>query len=188
MKPDKFKILVNAYLDKRISREDLQRLLKEISQNPAQRKLFEEYCRLHRGVALALTPQRRKKSRVPYLFQRYTSQTVAAAMLLLFGLSSYLFLKDKNTTPPANAGELAATTLSPQYPSRTTSGRNYGTLTAAPFQPASLSLRHQIQVEKEWKDPNFNLPVRFENLPVDRFKPAELQPFQPSDTYQDLYY
>ena len=62
MTDDRFRELVNLYLDKEIAREDLAELREELKLNRARRMDFEERCRLHQAMALALAPKGETKT------------------------------------------------------------------------------------------------------------------------------
>jgi len=54
MTDDRFKELVNLYLDKEISVDDLEHLKQELASNPDRKKVFVERCRLHQAMRIAL--------------------------------------------------------------------------------------------------------------------------------------
>lgn len=70
MTDETFTELVNLYLDKEISEEDLARLQAELAIDPERQQSFRERCRLHRAMQLALNPglsqsQRARQARRP---------------------------------------------------------------------------------------------------------------------------
>lgn len=56
MTEEKFTELVNLYLDKEISAEDLERMKAEISANSERKRVFVDRCRLHKAMRMALEP------------------------------------------------------------------------------------------------------------------------------------
>jgi len=54
MNEEKFSELVNLYLDKEISKEGIELLKKELERNPERKSEFQERCRLHQAMRLAL--------------------------------------------------------------------------------------------------------------------------------------
>lgn len=52
MKDPRFIELVNLYIDRQISAEETAELEAEIQRNPARRRAYQEYCRLHRATRL----------------------------------------------------------------------------------------------------------------------------------------
>lgn len=56
MTEETFTELVNLYLDKEISEEDLARLQAELAVDSERQQSFRERCRLHRAMQLALNP------------------------------------------------------------------------------------------------------------------------------------
>lgn len=54
MKESKFIELLNLYVDKQISPEEAASLEETILQNPRRRKIYSQYCRMHRACAMAL--------------------------------------------------------------------------------------------------------------------------------------
>ena len=59
MSDEKFKELINLYLDREISSRDLDWLRQELASSSARKREFEERCRLHQAMQLALNPQMR---------------------------------------------------------------------------------------------------------------------------------
>jgi hypothetical protein len=57
MTEDQFTELVNLYLDKEISEEQLERLKSECETNANRKEAFRERCRLHEAMRLALNPE-----------------------------------------------------------------------------------------------------------------------------------
>lgn len=57
MSDEKFTELINLYLDHEISSRDLERLKRELGLNPARKREFEQRCRLHQAMQLALNPE-----------------------------------------------------------------------------------------------------------------------------------
>ncbi len=53
MKDTRFTELVNLYIDRQISAEETAELEAEIQRNPARRRTYQDYCRLHRATRLA---------------------------------------------------------------------------------------------------------------------------------------
>ncbi len=54
MTQEAFETLVNLYLDGEIESDDCCRLMEEVERNPQRRKEFDDHCRLHSAVQLAL--------------------------------------------------------------------------------------------------------------------------------------
>ncbi|MGF1449346.1 MAG: hypothetical protein ACFB20_08015 [Opitutales bacterium] len=54
MTQEAFENLVNLYLDGEIESDDCCRLMEEVERNPQRRKEFDDHCRLHSAVQLAL--------------------------------------------------------------------------------------------------------------------------------------
>lgn len=54
MTDDEFKELVHLYLDGEIAPRDAERLRREVARDSERRRAFEERCRLHRAMRLAL--------------------------------------------------------------------------------------------------------------------------------------
>lgn len=52
MKDSEFIELLNLYLDHEISAEDAARIEVEVQQNPARRRLYQQYCRLQKACTL----------------------------------------------------------------------------------------------------------------------------------------
>jgi len=52
MKDPRFIELVNLYIDRQISAEETAELEAEIQRNPARRRAYQDYCRLHRATRL----------------------------------------------------------------------------------------------------------------------------------------
>ncbi|GAB1487601.1 hypothetical protein MASR2M8_00400 [Opitutaceae bacterium] len=52
MKDARFIELLNLYIDQELSAEEARELEQEIALNPARRRTYEQYCRMHRGCAL----------------------------------------------------------------------------------------------------------------------------------------
>jgi hypothetical protein len=59
---EKFSELVNLYLDKEISDADLELLKIELSKDTLRREDFQERCRLHQAMRLALNPEEAKRT------------------------------------------------------------------------------------------------------------------------------
>lgn len=57
MTDEKFTELVNSYLDKEISEEELNLLKTEIGINSDRKQIFVERCRLHKAMRMALKPK-----------------------------------------------------------------------------------------------------------------------------------
>ena len=54
MKESKFIELLNLYIDRQISPEEAARLEEEILHNPRHRRIYQQYCRMHRACTLVL--------------------------------------------------------------------------------------------------------------------------------------
>lgn len=52
MKDAEFIELLNLYLDHEISAEDAERIEAEVQQNPARRRIYQDYCRLQKACTL----------------------------------------------------------------------------------------------------------------------------------------
>lgn len=63
MTDEKFTELVNLYLDKEISAEDLKLLEAEITASPARNQAFTSRCRLHKAMRMALEPERSRSGK-----------------------------------------------------------------------------------------------------------------------------
>lgn len=63
MTDEKFTELVNLYLDKEISAEDLKLLEAEITASSARNQAFTSRCRLHRAMRMALKPERSRSGK-----------------------------------------------------------------------------------------------------------------------------
>lgn len=63
MTEEKFTELVNLYLDKEISAEDFKLLEAEIAARSDKKRAFEDRCRLHKAMRLALKPEIERTSR-----------------------------------------------------------------------------------------------------------------------------
>ena len=72
MTEDKFKELVNLYLDKEISECGLAQLKSELAANANRKDDFAGRCRMHQAMRMALNPQSPKRS---YKFWRYGSNS-----------------------------------------------------------------------------------------------------------------
>lgn len=203
MTSDRFKELVNLYLDGRIGREAFQQLLKETSHNPTRRELFQSYYQLHKGVQLALNPRFRERTywhRILGLGRVF--QAAAACLLLVLGIGAFQQV-DRHTDAFISSAEssqtlqlsTAAPSLVPSLPQQligsSDSPHDNAFLTAAPFNRAfkedlrairwthhpqltSLPLQFRLRVEKGRKNADASLPVRFENLSSDRFAQQDI--------------
>ena len=58
MTDERFSELVDLYLDKEISADELKLLKAELASNPNRMRAFSERCRLHQAMRLALDPER----------------------------------------------------------------------------------------------------------------------------------
>jgi hypothetical protein len=54
VKESKFIELLNLYIDRQISPEETARLEEEILHNPRYRRIYQQYCRMHRACTLVL--------------------------------------------------------------------------------------------------------------------------------------
>lgn len=63
MRDEQFTELVNLYLDKEISAEELKTLEVEIAASPDRKRAFADRCRLHKAMRLALKPDIEQTSR-----------------------------------------------------------------------------------------------------------------------------
>jgi hypothetical protein len=74
MTEDKFTELVNLYLDKEISECGLAQLKSELAANAERKDDFDESCRMHLAMRIALNPQSPKRS---YEFWRNESNSLS---------------------------------------------------------------------------------------------------------------
>ncbi|MGF1483478.1 MAG: hypothetical protein ACFBZ8_03840 [Opitutales bacterium] len=65
MTQEAFENLVNLYLDGEIESDDCCRLMEEVERNPQRRKQFDDFCRLHSAVQLALFSRNLSEPRQP---------------------------------------------------------------------------------------------------------------------------
>jgi hypothetical protein len=62
MKESKFIELLNLYIDQEISREESQLLEAEIAANPDRRKIYLQYCRMHRASVMLVDSFKTEKT------------------------------------------------------------------------------------------------------------------------------
>ncbi len=74
MKDSKFIELLNLYVDQQIEPADAALLEEEILRNPARRRTYQQYCRMHRGCAM-LQEQSRPQAGVG---EKFTAAVAAA--------------------------------------------------------------------------------------------------------------
>lgn len=67
MKDARFIELLNLYIDQELSAEEVGELELEIARNPARRRTYEQYCRMHRGCALLFESSRSQAPHHPKL-------------------------------------------------------------------------------------------------------------------------
>lgn len=67
MKDVRFIELLNLYIDQELSAEETGDLEREILHNPARRRIYEQYCRMHRGCALLFENARSQAPQQPKL-------------------------------------------------------------------------------------------------------------------------
>ena len=67
MNDARFIELLNLYIDQELSSEEVGELEQEIAQNPARRRTYEQYCRMHRGCALLFESSRAQAPHYPKL-------------------------------------------------------------------------------------------------------------------------
>lgn len=67
MNDARFIELLNLYIDQELSAEEVGELEQEIAQNPARRRTYEQYCRMHRGCALLFESSRSQAPQYPKL-------------------------------------------------------------------------------------------------------------------------
>jgi len=103
MTEEKFTELVNLYLDKEISGEDLERMKAEILANPDRERAFVERCRLHRAMRLALEPDVRASGSGVFVPRWLLLSGMAASLAL-----GFVFLAPINSSLTDSGG---ATTL-----------------------------------------------------------------------------
>lgn len=67
MKEARFIELLNLYIDQELSADEVGELEQEIARNPARRRTYEQYCRMHRGCAVLFENARSQAPRYPKL-------------------------------------------------------------------------------------------------------------------------
>jgi len=78
MSEEKFTELVNLYLDKEISERGLADLKAELRVNPQRKAAFQERCRLHQAMRLALNPSVTRTTKARATSRRSSSQASKA--------------------------------------------------------------------------------------------------------------
>lgn len=117
MKESKFIELLNLYIDKQISGEDAALLEEEITQSPRRRKIYSQYCRMHRACAMAFEQHEVREGaaqaservavfEAPRRFQWgfYATGLAAAAGLVLVAVQS--ISRSGGGTAPAGAANV----------------------------------------------------------------------------------
>ncbi len=67
MNDARFIELLNLYIDQELAAGEVEELEREIARNPARRRTYEQYCRMHRGCALLFENARSQAPRHPKL-------------------------------------------------------------------------------------------------------------------------
>lgn len=83
MTDEKFTELINLYLDKEISEEELNLLKEEIGKNSDRKRILLERCRLHKAMRLALRPENEGRSGRVVPFPRWLLAPGLAAGFLV---------------------------------------------------------------------------------------------------------
>lgn len=169
MKDARFIELVNLYIDRQISPEDTTALETEIQSNVARRRIYQQYCHMHRasklvyesfranaeqpaadGVqpgSIAYFAQRRQRARRKYWTASFAGLAAAACAAVYFGRAE---LPTSSIAPAAVALKAAAPTAKPlavatvqAVPART----NYTALLNENRRTDSFALSQNAQVQ-----------------------------------------
>jgi len=101
MNKERFKVLLNLYLDDEISALDLSDLMEETRRNPERQKVFLDYCRIHKACSLLGDSVEARKSKRSFKQFAYAVGGLAAAFTLI-GMAgrNLLPMLDGPTAPP----------------------------------------------------------------------------------------
>jgi len=113
MTDEKFKELVNLYLDDEIAPIERVRLKEELSLNDSRMREFEERCRLHHAMRLALCPQEGQRARAQDrpVWASFSAWLIGIGFAACFALGGLLMFLLVNRTTELSARATGADLL-----------------------------------------------------------------------------